>query len=160
MRIQLHHFFISEGHNFKGRFGQEPLQNPILEPETIECVMGRGIRGDRYYHLKEHHKGQVTFFEWETFSKLCNHFELDHLTPSNMRRNIITEGVELNQLIGVQFKIGDVQFEGTEECRPCFWMDQAVHEGAFEWMKGRGGLRAKVLTNGSLTLGQHDLLKV
>ncbi|MEI8342757.1 MAG: molybdenum cofactor biosysynthesis protein, partial [Verrucomicrobiota bacterium] len=69
---------------------------------------------------------------------------------SKTRRNVITTGVNLNELIGKRFDIQNVQFEGIEECRPCHWMDQAFAPGAEQWLKGRGGLRARILTNGVL----------
>jgi len=63
---------------------------------------------------------------------------------------VITTGNDLNELIGKEFQIQGVRFLGTEECRPCYWMDQAFAPGANEFLKGRGGLRAVILTNGML----------
>jgi MOSC domain-containing protein YiiM len=70
--------------------------------------------------------------------------------PSVFRRNVITGGMDLNELIGQEFQIQGVRFRGTEECRPCYWMDQAFAPGANEFLKGRGGLRAVILTDGRL----------
>ena len=56
----------------------------------------------------------------------------------------------LNDLIGQDFEIQGVRFHGTEECRPCYWMDQAIAPGTEEFLKGRGGLRARMLTSGKL----------
>lgn len=58
--------------------------------------------------------------------------------------------VDLNQLIGQDFEIQGVHFHGTQECSPCYWMDRAVAPGAEELLKGRGGLRARILTDGTL----------
>jgi MOSC domain-containing protein YiiM len=60
--------------------------------------------------------------------------------------------VELNSLIGKRFKVQEVEFEGICECRPCYWMDQAIAPGAEEALRGRGGLRAKILTDGKLRI--------
>jgi MOSC domain-containing protein YiiM len=57
----------------------------------------------------------------------------------------------LSSLIGKQFELQGVRFEGTEECRPCYWMEQALGPGAEIWLKGRGGLRARILTSGILS---------
>ena len=62
----------------------------------------------------------------------------------------MTRGVDLNKLIGQDFEIQGVHFHGTQECRPCYWMDRAVGPGAEEFLKGRGGLRARILTDGTL----------
>ena len=70
--------------------------------------------------------------------------------PSVYRRNVITRGVDLNTLIGVEFEIQGVRFLGNSECSPCYWMDQAFGPGAEAALKGRGGLRAKILTDGVL----------
>jgi MOSC domain-containing protein YiiM len=56
----------------------------------------------------------------------------------------------LNALIGVEFELQGIRFLGTEECKPCYWMEQAFHPGAEAAMKGRGGLRARILTDGVL----------
>jgi len=66
------------------------------------------------------------------------------------RRNAITTGVDLNVLIGEEFQIQGIHFRGTEECRPCYWMDEAFAPGAFNFLKGRGGLRAEILSDGIL----------
>ncbi len=67
-----------------------------------------------------------------------------------MRRNVVVRGANLNALIGCEFELQGVRFLGTEECRPCYWMDQAVGPGAEAWLIGRGGLRAKILSDGWL----------
>ena len=71
-------------------------------------------------------------------------------SPALARRNVITRGVDLNELIGQQFEVQGVRFYGTEESRPCDWMNRAIAPGAKEFLKGRGGLRARILTDGTL----------
>ena len=66
------------------------------------------------------------------------------------RRNVITAGVDLNSLIGKKFILQGVEFEGTCECSPCYWMDAAIAPGAEAALQGRGGLRARILTGGKL----------
>jgi MOSC domain-containing protein YiiM len=63
---------------------------------------------------------------------------------------VLTRGVDLNTLIGSEFEVQGVRFEGVRECSPCYWMDQAFAPGAEAWLKGRGGLRARILTAGWL----------
>lgn len=142
--------FISSGHNFVGHHGREPDTHPMIETSEIECVTGRGIRGDRYFDFKDDYKGQISFFSLEVFDELCSAIKIQTRSPARARRNVITRGVDLNDLIGQEFDVQGVRFFGMEECRPCYWMDGAFAPGAQEFLKGRGGLRAKILTDGKL----------
>ena len=67
-----------------------------------------------------------------------------------MRQNIYVRDVDLNSLIGQDFEVQGVRFHGTEESRPCDWMNRAMVPGAKEFLKGHGGLRARILTDGFL----------
>jgi len=122
----------------------------MIEVPMIECTAGRGIRGDRYFDFKDDYKGQITFFSLEVFNELCDALQLWDCSPSFVRRNVITRGVNLSELIDQDFEIQGVAFHGMEECRPCYWMERAIAPGAQEFLKGRGGLRAKILCDGTL----------
>jgi MOSC domain-containing protein YiiM len=141
------------GHRFFGRHGKDPLEYPIKELNTAECVAGRGIRGDRFFDHPLNHKGQVTFFSMEVFEAMRRELGVSDRPPSVLRRNIYVRGVDLALLIGGTFEVQDVVFEGVEECRPCYWMDSAFGHGAEEFLKGRGGLRARVINDGVLRTG-------
>lgn len=146
----IRHIFISPEHDFVGRFGEEPGQTPMAEVESIECVASSGIEGDRYFDHKPNYKGQITFFEWETYQAAWAAFPDTLQDPSASRRNVITVGLDLNALIGEEFKLGGLRFGGSEESAPCVWMDRVIAPGAHEFLKGRGGLRARILEGGSL----------
>jgi len=148
--VRIEHIYISPGHNFFGHHGQPPGNHPIIEVEQAECVADKGIIGDRFFDYKKDYKGQTTFFSLEVYDDLCRTLHVSDKPPAVFRRNIIVSGIDLNQLIGQPFTIQDVQFEGMEECRPCSWMDQAFAPGAETLLKGRGGLRARILTDGVL----------
>ncbi len=148
--IRVHQLFVSAGHNFFGHHEGPAGKHPVIEVDRIECVAGRGIRDDRFFDYKENYKGQVTFFSREVFAALQRELDLPQAKPDYARRNIIVSGVDLNSLIGCEFEIQRVRFLGTEECRPCYWMDLALGPGAEQWLKGRGGLRARILTDGFL----------
>jgi len=148
--MEICHLFVSQGHNFVGHHGREPDTHPMTETSQIECVAGHGIRGDRYFDFKDDYKGQITFFSAEVFDELCSAMQVQPCSSSLARRNVITRGVDLNELIGQEFEVQGVRFLGTEECRPCYWMDRAFGPGAQEFLKGRGGLRAKILTSGQM----------
>src|SRR6266446_8521636 len=115
------HLYISMGHNFVGHHGLEPDTHPVSEVAEIECVAGRGIRGDRYFDFKADYKGQITFFSLDVFGELCSAMQLRDSSPAPARRNVITRGVDLNALIGSEFEVQGVRFFGMEECRPCYW---------------------------------------
>jgi len=151
--IAIKNLYISPGHNFFGHHGKPAGENSLVEVQQIECVAGRGVRGDRFFDYKEDYKGQITFFSSEVFQALCRELNVSGCSPSQTRRNVITEGVDLNTLIGRTFEIQGVQFEGSGECKPCYWMDQAIAPGAEKWLAGRGGLRARILTDGVLRVG-------
>lgn len=147
----IRHLFISPGHNYFGHHEQPPGQHPVLERDEIECVAGRGICGDRFFGYKKDYKGQITFFAWEVFAQLRRELGLPDAHPSGTRRNVITEAIDLNALVGEEFEIQGVRFLGVEECRPCYWMNNAFrHAEAESWLKGNGGLRARILTDGVL----------
>jgi hypothetical protein len=148
--VEICHLYISPGHNFVGHHGREPDAHPMIEVRVIECAAGRGIRGDRYFDFKNDYKGQITFFSQEVFAELCVALDLRDCSPAVARRNVITRGADLNELIDQDFEIQGVRFHGIQECQPCYWMNRAIAPGAEEFLKGRGGLRAKILTNGKL----------
>jgi len=148
--VKIRHLYISHGHNFFGHHGREPGENEMIEVDQIECVAGHGIRGDRFFDFKPDYKGQITFFSQEIYDALRDALGVRDKPPSAFRRNVIVSGIDLNTLIGAEFQIQDVWFRGTSECSPCHWMDRAFAPGAEAWLKGRGGLRAQILTDGVL----------
>ena len=152
--LQVCQLFISPGHNFNGHHGQAAGEHPIVSVEQIECVAGRGIRGDRFFDYEANYQGQITFFALEVIEALARELNLAGVWPEFTRRNVITRGVDLNTLIGVEFEIQGARFVGTEECRPCYWMNNAFRDERVEaWLSGRGGLRARILTDGVIECG-------
>lgn len=151
--MKLLHLFLSAEHNFYGHHGLPPGEAPMIEVDSVECVAGKGLVGDRFFGYKEDYKGQVTFFSHEVYERMCEQFQIVDLPPSAFRRNLITSGVDLNSLIGQEFEIQGVRFFGTQECTPCHWMNQAFADGAEVALKGHGGLRAKILSDGVLKKG-------
>jgi len=122
----------------------------MIECAEVKLRAGRGIEGDRFFDFKSGYKGQVTFFADEVYEDLRARLGVRDRQPSVFRRNVITRGIDLNTLIGVEFEVQGVRFAGTQECTPCYWMDRAFAEGAEAALQGRGGLRARILTDGVL----------
>lgn len=148
--IEILHLYISPAHNFFGHHGLPAGEHATIEVPEIRCLAGRGIEGDRFLDHKEDYKGQITFFAWEVYESLVLQFGVRDKSPAVFRRNAITRGVDLNSLVGATFEIQGVRFQGMEECKPCYWMNQAVHPDAEQSLRGHGGLRARILTDGTL----------
>ncbi len=148
MRIEL--LCLSPGHNYFGHHGVPAGAHPTITVPEVDCVAGRGLRGDRFFDYKPDYKGQVTFFAAEIHDELCIVLQTWDREPSVYRRNVITRGVDLNTLIGQTFTIQGIDFLGCAECAPCHWMNEAFGPGAESALKNRGGLRAKILTDGVL----------
>jgi len=86
----------------------------------------------------------------EVLDALRRELNLPQAQPAATRRNAIVAGVELDSLVGAEFEIQGVLFAGVEQCKPCYWMNSALGPGAEDWLQGRGGLRARILTDGVL----------
>ena len=155
--ITIHHIFISPGHNYFGRPKDGPGIHQTPDVDQVEAVAGQGLVGDRYFGVAAHYDAQITFVSWEVFRALQTEFGRADWSPVLMRRNIVIEGVPLNQLIGQPFTLdfGDhqVEFQGAKHCAPCSWMDAMLLPGAQKFLRGRGGLRARIVTSGVLARG-------
>jgi len=155
--IRVVHLFISPGHNFFGHHEQPAGEHLLVEVQEVECVAGKGLFGDRFFDFKDNYKGQITLFASEVFAEVCQQVGVTGKSPGVTRRNVITRGVDLNTLIGKTFEVQGVQFEGVCECSPCYWMNGAIGPGAEAALHGRGGLRARILTDGVLRVdGGHS----
>ncbi len=150
--MSIEHLYISPGHNFFGRHGLSAGLNPLQEVAEIECIAGHGLRGDRFFDYKVDYRGQITFFSGEVFEDVCRALGVHGKAPGSTRRNAITRGADLTDLIGKRFSVQGVEFEGVAECKPCYWMDLAIGPGAEEALQGRGGLRARILSSGVLSV--------
>lgn len=153
----IRHIYVSAGHNFYGRYGQPADTHGVTEVSRVRCRAGWGLEGDRFYGYRPGYRGQATFFGWETVLAARRKFRSPRLAAGVFRRNIITEGIDLNTLIGRRFTLEGVEFEGTEESRPCHWMNGCVAAGAEDWLRGQGGLRARVLSDGEIGVGSFEL---
>ncbi len=157
LSVEVLAIFISPGHDFRGRHGQGRLAHPVQSLDAVECVAGKGLVGDRYFGFKEDFKGQITFFDASVFAALAERSGKPDLDPSMLRRNVLLQGVDLNSLIGRRFEVQGLVFEGREECKPCYWMDEVAGTGSEAFLKGHGGLRAAIVTGGVLRTGPGTL---
>ncbi len=150
--------YLSPGHNFFGHHGMPAGTHSTLAVDSVECVAGRGLVGDRFFDFKPEkfpggYDGQATFFAWETFESVRSELGVADRDASVFRRNFVTRGVDLNALAGVEFAVQGVKFLGVKEATPCEWMNTAFAPGALRALQGRGGLRARILTTGIVRVG-------
>lgn len=159
--VELRHIFISPGHNYFGKPKDGPGDHPTLDVDVVEARVGRGLVGDRYFGVPAHYEAQVTFIAWEVFAALQAEFDRSDLSPILTRRNIVLAGATLNQLIGQEFALDcggePVRLLGTKPCSPCAWMDAMLGPGSHAFLRGRGGLRARILATGVLRRGPATL---
>jgi len=133
---------------------------PMVAHATIEAFAGKGLAGDRYaieagtYSGKRIEDAQraVTLIERESL----DHLEREHgivLDPLQTRRNLLVEGVALNDLIGVEFTVGGVPLRGVDLAHPCSYLQDLTEPGVLLGLQDRGGLRCEILTGGTVTVG-------
>lgn len=157
-RADLLEIWISPGNDFRGHHGMPRGEHGIQSLNEVECVAGMGLKGDRYFGYKPDFKGQVTFLDADAVDAARSHFNRPDLSSGEFRRNLVVRGVELSQWAGKRFLFQGVVFEGSEECKPCYWMDDAVAPGAEEFLKTRfrGGLRARILSDGIIRVSSKS----
>ncbi|MGY8688440.1 MAG: MOSC domain-containing protein [Verrucomicrobiales bacterium] len=148
--MRVRQIYISPSHNYVGHHGKPPGDAPMVRVPEVMCIAGKGLDGDRYFEHKEDFKGQLTFFSLQVYESLCEKFQIQDRAPSVFRRNVLVSDADLNALIGEEFDIQGIRFSGSEEATPCYWMNQAFAEGAEMAMRGHGGLRARILSDGVL----------
>ncbi len=132
---------------------------PMKTTKQIEAVEGRGLRGDRYGEMKgTFQRGevkpsqQVTLIEREAIDAVVRDYKLD-ITHTDTRRNLLTEGVALNHLVGQTFTVGEVTLHGVKLCEPCGHLEKLTCKGIEKSLLHRGGLRAEIVRGGTLRVG-------
>ncbi len=131
---------------------------PMRSIGEVRAVPGRGLEGDRYgsragtYSHKPGPDRDVTLIEIEAIEALTrdNGVELD---PGDSRRNIVTRGVPLNHLVNREFRVGEITLRGLRLCDPCSHLERLTQRGVLRGLVHRGGLRAQILTEGTIRVG-------
>jgi MOSC domain-containing protein YiiM len=125
---------------------------------AVRAVAGRGLKGDRYFHktgFYSHRQGpdrQLTLIERKALEALGRDYATD-LDPGDARRNLVTQGVPLNHFVGRSFRVGEVQLRGLRLCEPCRHLAGLVYADVVPGLVHRGGLRAEILTTGTIRVG-------
>lgn len=128
---------------------------PMIAVSEARLEEGQGIVGDRYFSgkgtfsekLKDSDDSEVTLIESEQIDYFNreNGLELDYGAP---RRNVVTQGIDLNKLVNVRFRVGDVLLEGIRLCEPCAHLARLLTKKILPGLVHRGGLRARIISSG------------
>jgi MOSC domain-containing protein YiiM len=129
------------------------LPSPVGE---VEIVAGQGPRGDRKFVPKPmKRKGKdLTLIEAEALDGLRADTGIE-LSHEESRRNVLTRGVRLNELVGRRFRVGEVECEGVVLNEPCTHLESITYPGVQDGLENRGGLRANVLSGGTIKVGDE-----
>ena len=129
----------------------------MMSLDFIEVVKGKGIINDRFFKENNHKKSQITLIEVENinyFNKISN----SNIQAIDFRRNIITEGIKLNELLNKEFFIGNAKVKGIELCEPCLHLQIILgQKNLVEKLVHKAGLRCEILTSGKISVG--DIIK-
>ena len=130
----------------------------INEVDAISVVANKGILGDRHYKEFNDPYCQLSLIESENIDYYNTRYELN-IPYIDFRRNIVTKGIKLNELIGKKFLIGKVKVEGIDLCRPCRHLTEVLNQNNIlkEFLR-RGGLRCQILSSSNINI--DDLIKV
>jgi MOSC domain-containing protein YiiM len=130
----------------------------IGEVEFARAISGRGLEGDRYavgqgtFSDKPGTGRQVTLIEAEALEAYETEFG-ETLSRAEARRNIVTRGVRLNELVGREFLVGSVRVLGCRLCEPCTHLERLTGKPVLRGLVHRGGLRAEFLSDGVIRVG-------
>jgi len=125
----------------------------IKEVKSIEVLANKGVIGDRHFKDFNDPYCQLSLIESENIDYYNLKYGLD-IPYINFRRNIVTKGIQLNELVGKKLKIGKVNLEGIDLCRPCRHLTEMLsQENILKEFLRRGGLRCQILSSSSINIG-------
>lgn len=130
---------------------------PALSVKEALAIPGVGLEGDRYAlrqgtFFKPEPDFELTLIEAEAIEALERDYHVE-LAPGEARRNLVTRGVALNHLVGRDFHIGEVKAHGIRLCEPCSHLQRLTGRSVIKGLLHRGGLRAQILTQGAIRVG-------
>ena len=131
----------------------EKNNQKIQEAQTVKVIANQGIVGDRHFKEFNDPFNQLSLIESENIDYYNIKYGLN-IPYIDFRRNIITKGIKLNDLVGKKLKIGSVVVEGMDLCRPCRHLNESLnqHNVLKEFLR-KGGLRCQILTSSSINIG-------
>ncbi len=127
----------------------------IIEVKSIDVLANKGIVGDRHFNDYNDPYCQLSLIESENIDYYNTKYGLN-IPYTDFRRNVITKGIDLNNLIGKKLQIGNVKVEGIDLCRPCKHLTEMLNqENILKEFLRKGGLRCQILTSSSISIGDE-----
>ena len=132
---------------------------PTWAVDEVQAVPGRGLVGDRYFLATGFYSDkpgprELTLIELETLEALSGEHGIEFATGET-RRNVVTSGVPLNDLIDRDFQVGPIVARGLRLCEPCLHLVEVTGKQVLVPLVNRGGLRAQILTGGTIRVGDQ-----
>jgi MOSC domain-containing protein YiiM len=132
--------------------GLRPERRAVLEiRDSVEAITDNGLEGDHYSRAGGNR--QVTLIQREALAAIACHLGIEAVSPLDLRRNIVTSGINLHALKGRRFRIGNAWLEATGDCHPCSRMEEVLGIGGYNAVRGFGGITARVIEGGVIVLG-------
>ena len=129
----------------------------MQDVNTVEVIASKGIVNDRYFNENNDQALQITLIESENID-YYNQISETNIPYISFRRNIITKGIQLNDLVGKEFLIGNVKIKGHRLCAPCRYLQEMLKQkNLVKKLLNRGGLRCEILTDGIIAV--NDSIK-
>ena len=119
--------------------------------ESVLAVAGKGLVGNRYFD-EGRPETELTLIEAEALEALAAEHGIT-LDGAASRRNVLTRGVRLNDLVGQRFRVGELECRGIELCEPCVTLEAMTYPGVIKGLVHRAGLNAEILVGGELRPG-------
>jgi MOSC domain-containing protein YiiM len=119
--------------------------------ETAQLDTDTGLAGDHY--ASRAGARQVTLIQAESLRSIASHLGRDEVAALDLRRNIVTEGINLMALKERRFRIGEAVLQTTGECHPCSRMEDVLGAGGYNAVRGFGGITARVVKGGAIRFG-------
>jgi MOSC domain-containing protein YiiM len=118
----------------------------------VRARAGHGLEGECHYSDAAEPGAALTLIAREALEGLRDDtgIELSHEASG---RNVLTSGIDLNELVGVRFRVGEVECQGVELCEPCLGLAKLTEFGVLRGLVHRGGLRADIVSDGELAVG-------
>ena len=127
----------------------------IKEVNSIEVLANKGVIGDRHFDDFNDPYCQLSLIESENIDYYNFKYGLN-IPYINFRRNIVTKGIQLNELVGKKIKIGNVNIEGIDLCRPCRHLTEMLgQENILKEFLRMGGLRCQILSSSQIKIGDE-----
>lgn len=131
-------------------------KKPLFSLQEVEAITQKGLAGDHFSGAVGS-KRQVTLIQQEHINAVASFMQVKEVSPELLRRNIVTKGINLLALKDKTFWIGEVLLEYTGECHPCSRMEETLGAGGYNAMRGHGGITARILNGGKISI--NDMLK-